>query len=190
MEVAERIEKEGETPELMEKMDSSYQKLYTVAGFSASEQNEDTIKGKTFHFWHRVATGTCQFCNRENVPLEWRHTHGENTHNVSDYAFWAVNGGVEAMKEEMKKCTAVCRSCAYIHFPQEQNQPEYVNTDNMPNETPAEKLAIRQRIHNNIKYAYVARIKLDIGSCADCGMQVQEGQMRVFAFAHKDASRR
>ena len=192
MDVAKRIEAEGETQALMAELDKVRTRncigCRTIQ--RAGEQNEDTLKGKTFQFWHRVSLGTCQFCTRANVPLEWRHTHGEKTHNVSDYAFWAVNGGVEAMQKEMKKCTPVCRNCAYIHFTQEQNETDYVDVDAMPCSTPGEKSARWRRTQKNIKYAHVAELKRSIGGCADCGMQVEEGMMRVFVFAHEDAARR
>lgn len=190
--IAERIRTEGETEELMAELEK--ERTRNCVGCRTiqrkSETNEETIKGKTYHFWHQVATGTCQFCHREHVPLEWRHTTGEKTHNVSDYAFWAVNGGVEAMKEEMAKCTPVCRSCAFVHFRQPQNEPEYVHTDDMPTETSAQRQTKWRRIQKNIKYAHVANIKKNVGSCADCGLAVRDDWMRVFVFAHKDAARR
>ena len=192
--VAERIREEGETEELMRMLDEHRtQKCEACRRVQKqSDIKPGTLKGTTRAFWFEISQGRCGGCGKEGVPLEWRHVRGErSTHNLGDHAYWAVHGGVEAMREEMKKCDCMCRNCAFLMLQTAQPERKYATLEEMPSSTPAQRLAIRQRRVCDEKYAYVAAIKVRMGECEDCKMEVREDRnMRVFVFAHRNAAGR
>ena len=114
------------------------------------------LEWKSSHVCEHCGTGEC---------IEADHT-GAKKHNCSHYAWWAWNGGVEALKAELDRCRPLCRFCHALHS---QNQRGVGK-----NPTRTKKLA------------YVNAIKVKIGECQLCRRKVKGGELCAYDFDHVD----
>lgn len=188
--IGRRIRDEGATPELLRELDACRPKKCRKCRIvqKLCDVKPTTLKGRTRAYWHEISTGDCPRCGKQNVPIEWQHERGEFVHSLGDHAFWAVNGGVEAMQAEQSKCDPMCRNCSLMRPQHAKFRRKYTTLHDMPQDTEAQKQAFRDRRICDEKYDYVDRIKCGIGSCAECGLRAQQGRLHVLAFAHKDAA--
>ena len=79
-----------------------------------SNINPTTKAGKcrgVYQTWE--SDHACQNCGiKDSRLIEADHQKGfKKVHRCGDYCWWAWNGGVEALKAELKKCKALCRFC-------------------------------------------------------------------------------
>ena len=81
-----------------------------VKKLQKSQINPTTKKGKCCEFWiNWKKQQTCIDCRLTDYHvIEADHVCGTKIHSVGESMWWAYNGGVDAMKEEVKKCEAHC----------------------------------------------------------------------------------
>ena len=106
----------------------------------------------------------CQHCGAQEC-IEADHT-GAKKHRCSDASWWAWNGGVSALKAELKTCRPLCCFCHRVHS---QNQRGVSKSP-----TKAKKRT------------YVNMIKLKIGECQLCKRKVNDGNLCAYDFDHLD----
>ena len=129
----------------------------------------------------------CEVCS-SSENIEFDHLDPSTKINcLGKYQWWSCHGGVEAMKEEFKKCRPLCRKCHDRHT-ETTNKRKYEHIDDMPTATRSERIAKRQRQYNDEKAAYVLGIKMQIGACQYCRLPVNPDNRRSFHFAHKNAA--
>ena len=163
-----------------------------------SQQNPATKVGQCRAYWYKLRTVECAECVLEGKWDERNHSEydhqsddGPKVHKISDYSWWACNGGVEAMRAEVLKCIP---RCAWHHRMQQTHsihKRKFETLEEMPTVTHAQKKAKLQRGYMDKKYAYVNARKMEIGKCADeecTHPTVVEGMEYLFDFAHLDAS--
>jgi len=92
---------------------------------------------------------------------------------VSNYRYWANNGGVEAMKMEAEKCEARCNFCHRLKTRERhQNKRKRTGWSTRP--------SIKRRRHQvNMK-------KCEIGKCKTCKREVTYDTTSAFDFDHRD----
>ena len=107
-------------------------------------------------------------CGTEQC-IEADHPLGEKVQNCSQYAWWAWNGGSEALHKELSKCRPLCTFHHRIH------SQEVRGFDQRPDRVK--------------KRAYVYAYKLKIGKCEICERKVQgEKECCAFDLDHLDRS--
>ena len=150
-----------------------------------SEENPTTAKGKCKEWWQNwKKTHPCEHEGGCEYPEDWRviqadHIEpkakkrkrtGESGHSLADYAWWACNGGVEAMKEEAKKCQAMCIFHHKIKTKDERGDL-------------TQKSIIEKR-------AIVNEKKRERGECLTCEMKCVEGNEFLFDLDHRDPEKK
>lgn len=117
------------------------------------------------------------------------------TYRLSDYKWWAGNGGVEAMRAELAK--GINWSCAFCHAlePTGSQANKYEDPKDMPDGKRSgtdKEIAQykRKRTANNVypKQQFVDAHKRAIGCCESCKREVLPRQEHVFTFDHRDPS--
>jgi len=95
-------------------------------------------------------------------------------HRLSDYIWWAANGGVEAMLREHEKVQWMCWCC---HVLEPTSNAGRTSTGTTPSD---------ERIRE--KQAYVNAYKLKLAKCqyADCGRILTAETVRSFDLDHRD----
>jgi hypothetical protein len=91
---------------------------------------------------------------------------GEEGHKLSQYIWWAWNGGVKGMEEEAKKCQALCIFHHKIKTKEERKEETTRNR--------VEKLKI------------INEKKRERGECLVCGRECVEGNEHLFDLDHRD----
>jgi hypothetical protein len=107
----------------------------------------------------------CLHCGTTDC-IEADHPLGEKVHACSDYPWWAWNGGVEALKEELAKVRPLCRFCHRVHTQSQRG----ISKD--PTVTK--------------KRRHVDAIKMRIGCCQVCQRKVTPETLCAFDFNHLD----
>jgi len=145
------------------------------------QQNPTTAYGKCREWWQNwKKTHPCEHEGGCSHPNDWRLIQadhidpkakkrkrtGESGHSLSHYAWWACNGGVEAMKEEAKKCQALCIFHHKIKTKDERRD--------LTQKSKVEKQAI------------IKEKKRERGKCLKCGMKCVEGNEFLFDLDHRD----
>jgi len=144
-----------------------------------SRENPTTAEGECKAYYRELQqTNPCVECDEEGdacvYPRDWRLIEfdhidpkakrkkrtGEEGHELSDYSWWANHGGVEAMKEEVKKCQALC---AFHHRTKTKNETA--------EETQVSKIQKREIINEK---------KRERGGCLVCGRECVEGNEYLF----------
>ena len=156
-----------------------------------SENNPDTEKGACKAYYESLKLLPCADCGKVGkFDMEADHVDGK-VHKLSDYAWWACNGGVEAMKEEFeRRCNARCSQCHLTNRTQVDWKRKYATLEEMPVETRKQKDAKRKRKYIDEKLAYVNQHKLSIGACQLCWLKIEEGNERFFPMAHLEGKQR
>jgi len=150
-----------------------------------TKENPTTANGKC-RAWCQTwkKTHPCEHEGGCDYPEDWRliqadHIEpkakkrkrtGESGHRLGDYAWWACNGGVEAMKEEAKKCQALC----IFHHK--------IKTKEEGRDT-TRKCKVEKRARINEK-------KRERGECLKCGMECVEGNEFLFDLDHRDPQKK
>jgi hypothetical protein len=142
-------------------------------------ENPTTASGKCNAFYRELQqTNSCVKCEEEGeacvYPRDWRLIEfdhidpkakrkkrtGEEGHELSDSSWWANHGGVEAMKEEVKKCQALC---IFHHRTKSKNETG--------EETQPSRIQKREIINEK---------KRERGGCLVCGRECIEGNEYLF----------
>lgn len=90
-----------------------------------TETNPTTKRGKCralFNQWK--SEHPCQNCGiKDSRLIEADHQEEfKKVHRCSDYCWWAYNGGVEALKAELRKCKSLCRFCHALKSQEERKK--------------------------------------------------------------------
>lgn len=111
---------------------------------------------------------------------------------LSEYTWWATNGGVEAMKEELTQIEQwICRHCHRLETtgtagnrcnPNDMLEGKWNGTK----EEIAQYEALRVAKITHPKMQYVDGLKQKIGHCVDCHRPVVVGNEAGFDFNHMD----
>lgn len=136
-----------------------------------SQVNPTTTTGKCKAIWEDwKSTHTCLSCGCTDARLiEADHQHSK-VNVCSEYAYWACNGGIEALKKELTKCLPLCCFCHRIKSRNERGTT-----------TQPSQVAKRKIIQNE---------KLRRGACIVCKRQVTKDTTCAFDFDHIDPSQK
>lgn len=125
--------------------------------------------------------------------LQCDHTdRATKTHNLSDYCWWAANGGVPKMEEETRK--GVQWICGFCHcLEPTSNQANRDDPSCMPDGcgsgTDAERAQYFAKRHAVIRWPkrqYIDMLKRKAGCCAHCKRRVVRGNEVAFHWDHLD----
>ena len=195
--VLAEIEAEGATrethPRLYARLDAVRAKrcLACRAAVARSAENPATVKGQCRVVWRELRARPCVDCGRDDgVQLDHIAERGAKVRKVSDVDWWAVHGGVEAMRAEAEKCEPRCANCHRLQPTHSAYQRKHATVEEMPETTTLERILKRSRRYKDEKLAYVLARKLSLGACADCGLRVTAEAAHVFEFAHRDAAQK
>ena len=154
-----------------------------------SAENPSTVKGQCRRVWREMRARPCIDCGRaDGVQFDHIPERGGKVHKLSDVDWWAVHGGVEAMRAEAVKCDPRCANCHRVQPTHSAYTRKYAMLEEMPETTTLERIQKRSRRYKDEKLAYVRARKIEIGGCAECGMRVTQEASHVFEFAHHDAA--
>ena len=149
-----------------------------------TQQNPTTKMGKCKAWWqnwkktHPCSHEGCEYPNDWRViqadhidpKAKKRKRTGESGHGLAQYAWWAWNGGVEAMKEEAKKCQPLCIFHHRIKTKEERRD---------------------QTIKNVVeKQARINEKKRERGACLKCEMKCVQGNEFLFDLDHRDEEKK
>jgi len=152
--------------------------------------------------WDRMRKAACRknngCCNQECtergmaawIAISADHGTNPKRYNLSDYLWWARNGGVLAMREEEEKRIHQW-PCMCCHMLEPTSKTGKINNprtmERKPDETE-KKFQNRQYMAAITfpKYCYVNTLKQAIGACQypGCGRKVVEGNEASFHFDH------
>ena len=142
-----------------------------------SQQNPSTVYGSCREEWFRIKAelGPCVDCGYAGPAIEADHVEkSTKVRQLSDYPWWAWNGGVDAMREEAKKVVARCRCCHTIQ--PTSHTGNVVDPSTIPDvrcsvDTKAYKKKKKASI-NFPKYQFVNAEKVSRGECQMCKKKV------------------
>lgn len=136
-----------------------------------SQVNPMTATGKCKAVWEEwKAMHKCLSCGC-NDPRILEADHQRNkVYDCGDYAYWARHGGVEALKNELKKCVPLCRGC------------HRVKTKNERGNQSIQCFVDRLKIIDDEK--------LRRGACLVCKRVVTKESTCAFDFDHVDPSQK
>tara|TARA_Y100000746_G_C15465713_1_gene433773 strand:- start:321 stop:1130 length:810 start_codon:yes stop_codon:yes gene_type:complete len=136
-----------------------------------------TQEGACREYWYMLkATAKCIDCDATD-GIDFDH-QTDKVQSLSQYNWWAFNGGIEAMKREAEKCIPRCSNCHAMQH----SHNKFKRATN-----PCKALCNVWRKKDE-KYAYVNSKKLEIGYCCECNYKVTTSNFSSFDFAHKDAN--
>lgn len=138
--------------------------------------------GACREYWAELSAEPCVLCGESPTERDHLPELGPKVHALSDYGWWATsgNGGVDAMRDEARKCRAVCRNCHSEASTHNAYARRYPTVAEMPESTRKEKEAKRDRLVRDEKYEYVNARKMEIGRCRDCPILVKDRAFQVF----------
>ena len=140
------------------------------------------------------------------LVLQWDHRHGardedverRKTHALSDYNWWAWNGGVEAMRaEHAKGGRFICACCHRLDENGDQSRriADPARVEELPDgksrgtkEEVAQYYRKRRARITAPKYAHVDAEKRRRGKCFYCERKVEPGKEVCFQLDHLDAT--
>ena len=131
-----------------------------------SQMNPETKVGACRQAWlDWKKDKICNNCGCSDA-IEADHL-GDKVHKCSDYHWWNINGGQEALKRELAKCQPLCLSCHRLKSKKERNattNPCYIRRRNI-----------------------ISDEKLRVGACeCGCGRKATPENVCTFDWAHKD----
>ena len=139
-----------------------------------------------------------QGCPMKGADRDWRVLQGDHiepankVHKLSDYKWWAGNGGVPKMRLEAAKCQWICGFC-HVLEPTSLAGKRCGDPVDMPDGkwdgTTEEKKQHNAKHKAKIRYPkhqYVDAAKLRIGCCARCNRGVTPETCVAFQFDHVD----
>lgn len=129
------------------------------------QMNPDSTSGQCRQVWVDWKNShKCAHCGESN-HLEADHLH-DKVHRCGDSYWWAWNGGVPALKMELRKCQPLCRFCHRLKPKKERNSQE-----------PSSHIRRRKIINDE---------KLRVGACERCNRQCTPENVQAFDWAHKN----
>ena len=138
--------------------------------------NPTTKSGKCREFWKKwKKNNKCRDCGCEDFRvIEADHVRGKKVNNLSNYVYWAANGGVEKMIEELKKCESRCCFCHMIKTKERSDQKR-----------------IRERRFSRKWWLLHRRreinlVKMKVGECKTCKRKVTSNTFCGFDFDHRN----
>jgi hypothetical protein len=137
---------------------------------------------------------------REKGPNAWQVLEadhikpGEKIHMLSDYAWWACNGGPAAMRVEAPKCQWLCRFCHSLEKTGKQanrhGDPDLLPDGKQGKHATEEEVRQYHAKHSaNVRYPkqqHVDAEKLRRGGCLACERKVTPANVFAFDFDHRD----
>ena len=131
--------------------------------------NPTTTKGKCKARWEEwKAKNPCVVCGETDPQLIEADHLRDKVHRCSNDRYWACNGGVPALENELAKCQSLCRWCHTLKSVRERG-------------TLKRKDRIKRR-------AIINAEKLRRGKCLRCPRRVTLETCIAFDFDHRDAS--
>jgi len=134
----------------------------------------------------------------ENGPTAWQVLEADHlvpedkTHILSDYVWWAWNGGPAAMRAEAAKCQWICRFCHFLE-PTSAAANRCGDPAAMPDgkssgtEEETKQYDAKRRVKIvHPKQEYVDAEKLRRGRCLTCEREVTSTNAFGFQFDHRD----
>ena len=134
----------------------------------------------------------------ETGPNAWQVLEGDHINPadkvriLSEWRWWACNGGPAAMRREADKCQWLCRFCHSLE-PTSKQGDRLGDPATLPNGkyngTEEEKTQYRAKHHAKIVYpkqCYVDAEKLRRGVCLACQRRVTPANVVAFHFHHRD----
>ena len=139
--------------------------------------NPTTQNGKCREFWiNWKKQQTCIDCGLTDYRvIEADHVRGTKVYNVGECKWWAWNGGVDAMKEEVKKCESRCSFCHNVKTKERADLKRKLEGKKQNSTETREK-----RRHE------INRLKLNIGECKICHRKVTVQTCNGFDYDHRD----
>jgi len=132
---------------------------------SKTQKSETTTRGQCKKLWEDWRDShACLHCGTTDC-IQADHL-GEKVHKCSDYAWWAWNGGVEALKKELTKVRPLCCFCHRVHSSLQRGISKAPSI-------------VKKRRH-------VEAIKMRIGCCQVCQRKVTPETLCAFDFNHLD----
>ncbi len=150
-----------------------------------TQENPTTKRGECKAWWTNwKQTNPCIKCEEEGekciYPRDWRLIQAdhiepkakrkkrtdEEGHALSKYTWWSYNGGVKGMKEEAKKCQALCIFHHKIKTKEERKE-----------QTQRSKIEKLKIINDK---------KRERGGCLKCERPCVEGNEHLFDLDHRD----
>ena len=141
-----------------------------------AQKNPTTKRGQCKAFWMKWKKGQrCMDCGlKDERVIEADHVTGKKIKAVSHYEWWARNGGVKAMKEELeKKCEPRCRFCHQIKTKERSDLERKM-------EGRKQNVTKKHRQHE------INLVKCNIGECKSCKRKVTMETCCGFDFDHRD----
>ena len=134
--------------------------------------SENSKIGQCKKIWNEWKTShCCENCGTKECIEADHIERDKKIHKCSSAAFWAWNGGPEALKKELLKCRPLCRFCHTLHTSKQQGRDDQV-------------WKVKKR-------NYVNSIKMKIGSCELCDRKVEnESMCCAFDFDHLDVEKK
>jgi hypothetical protein len=127
--------------------------------------------------------------------LEADHLDPEKkVHHLSEYAWWACNGGPAAMRDEAAKCQWLCRFCHRLEKTGKQanrrGEPDLLPDGKQGKHATEEEVRQYKAKHKAKivypKQKYVDAEKLRRGGCLACERKVTPATVVAFDFDHRD----
>lgn len=138
---------------------------------SKNDKNHTSKNGMCYNFWlNWRKTHDCLDCGLSDYRVIQADHISKKKNLVSDYRYWAHNGGVEAQKKEALMCQPRCACCHRLKT----------------------KERLDKKRKNKIKPCRIRRRKLvdgkklEIGKCQHCNRMVETNTTCAFDFDHRD----
>ena len=133
--------------------------------------NPNTKSGKCKQAWIQwQKIHCCVDCELDDYRvIQADHEHSK-VHNCSNYKWWAYNGGVTALEQELHKCTPRCAFCHALKTKERHGK-------------------VKRRPYMQRRYNILDSIKIERG-CEACGRKCTKETTQAFQFDHKDPSKK
>ena len=140
-----------------------------------SEENPSLKRGKCREFWiNWKKKQQCTDCGlKDERVIEADHVTGKKIHNVGQYKWWSLHGGVKGMVEEVKKCEPRCNFCHNIKTKERSDQKRKM-------EGRKQNAREKRRRHE------INLVKCNIGECNSCRRKVTMETCCGFDFDHRN----
>ena len=145
---------------------------------SKSRKKSTTKKGECRQFWiNWKKRQACTDCGCKDYRIIEADHLRDKVYNVSNYAWWACNGGVKAMENELAKCVPRCCCCHRIKTKQRYDLRR-------------QREGREQQIFFKRRRQIINQIKLDRKKCMGCHRKVTPQTFVAFDFDHRDESQK
>ena len=151
--------------------------LYCRTQRQRHDKDPRNKSGSCYKFWFDwKREQSCSDCGLKDYRvMQADHVRDKKVYIVSDYRYWAHNGGVEAMQREVDKCEPRCSFCHRL-----KTKARYKNTGRPLKVKPCR---LRRQHQVNMK-------KCEIGKCKTCERVVTYENAQGFDFDHRDEEKK